>query len=290
MKVLVIYEPGLLGQLLIERLRQTAMEVVPLLLSQPDSLSRATLEECLDAGTDMLVNLLTLDDPQLAEQEPAMARHRLLDLPSELARAAAARDMAMLQLSSCYVFDGRKQSAYLASNPGQPLGLMGQLLWQCEQQMRSLLPRHILLRTSWSLHRFCRLVLSQQNAVEPLNLSSRHRGQPVPVADLARVIGAILQQIDCGAEVWGTYQYAGLEETSLYELGLAITQQIESGPVPRLVDEVAAWMDLEPANATLNCNKLRNTFGIKPRSWREALPQELEALTGSVRQTDPVTS
>lgn len=289
MKVLVIYEADLVGQLLVERLRQSTLEVVPLLLSQPARLGTESVEDWLSDDMDMVVNLLTLDDPRVAEQDPAMARHRLLDLPLALADAAAARDMAMLQLSSCYVFDGRKQSAYLASNPGQPLGLMGQLLWQCEQQLRSLLSRHILLRTSWSLRRFCQLVLSERNAVAPVHLSSRFRGQPVPGADLARVICAILQQIDCGAEVWGTYQYAGLEETSLYELGLNIIQQLPSEPVPRLVDEMADWMDLEPANATLNCKKIRNTFGIKPLSWREALPRELEALTG-VSHTDLVTS
>lgn len=33
---------------------------------------------------------------------------------------------------------------------------------------------------------------------------------------------AVIRQLDCGAEVWGTFQYAGAEAISLYELGLAI--------------------------------------------------------------------
>ncbi|TVP56976.1 MAG: dTDP-4-dehydrorhamnose reductase [Halomonadaceae bacterium] len=278
MKVLVIYEPDLTGHLLLERLQKTTLEVVPLLLSQPESLDPGSVQDWLTEDIDLVVNLLTLDDPQAVEMDPAMARHRLLALPAALADAAAAREIAMLQLSSCYIFDGRKQSSYLASNPGQPLGLLGQLLWQSEQHLRSVLPRHILLRTSWPLRRFCQFLLQQQGTLAPLHLSSRYRGQPVPAADLARVITAILQQIDCGAEVWGTYQYAGLEETSQFELGLTISQAMTVRPVPRLVDDMAAWMDLEPENATLNCRKLRNTFGIKPLSWRDALPQELAQL------------
>lgn len=288
-KVLVIYQPDLTGQLLLERLQQTSLEVVPLLLSQPDSLEPGGIRNWLTDDMDMVVNLLALDDPQSVEADPAIARHRLLTLPAALADAAAARGIAMLQLSSCYIFDGRKQSAYLASNPGQPLGLLGQLLWQSEQYLRSVLPRHILLRTSWSLGRFCQFLLQHHGALAPLHLSSRYRGQPVASADLARVISAILQQIDCGAEVWGTYQYAGLEETSQFELGLTISQAMVSRPVPRLIDDRAAWMDLEPENATLNCRKLRHTFGIKSLSWRDALPQELAQLE-KTPQRDSVTS
>jgi dTDP-4-dehydrorhamnose reductase len=91
---------------------------------------------------------------------------------------------------------------------------------------------------------------------------------------------AIVKQIDCGAEVWGTYQYAGAEDISLYELGLAIAglPGIPSGL--RVVDEMADWATLEPVNATMICTKIRNTFGIKQVPWRVGLTDELTLLKG----------
>ena len=98
------------------------------------------------------------------------------------------------------------------------------------------------------------------------------------VRDLARVITAVVLQLDCGAEVWGTYQYAGAEEITLYELGLAIAGLPGIPAGIRVVDDVPDWATLEPANATLICTKIRNTFGIKQLPWRSGLSDELESL------------
>lgn len=89
---------------------------------------------------------------------PGTGPHQGLLLPMALAEHAAANEMILLQLSTSYVFDGRKQSAYLSSNPGNPIGQLGIWQWECEQVMRTVLPRHILLRTGWGLQRFIRKV------------------------------------------------------------------------------------------------------------------------------------
>ncbi|MCW8979714.1 MAG: NAD(P)-dependent oxidoreductase, partial [Marinobacter sp.] len=195
-----------------------------------------------------------------------------------MAEFARDRGMALLQLSSCYVFDGRKQSGYITSNPGQPVNELGNWQWECEQALRTLLPRHIILRTGWSLARFIRKVQASTAAGEILSLPGRCRGQPVSVRDLARVIEAVVLQLDCGAEVWGTYQYAGAEEINLYELGLAIAGLPGIPEGIRVVDEVPEWGHLEPVNTTLICTKIRNTFGIKQMPWRSGLVDELTML------------
>jgi len=117
-----------------------------------------------------------------------------------------------------------------------------------------------------------------------LSFPGRCVGQPLAVTDLARVMRAIIQQLDCGAEVWGTYQYAGSEGISLYELGLAIAGLPGIPEDLHLVDEVSGWGQLEPVNTRLVCTKIRNTFGIKQVPWRIGLTDELTLLKGP----DPV--
>lgn len=271
MKILVLQEYGQAGQLLLERLEKTSLDVTPLLLSRVDEMPLSKVASWLPAEIDLLVNTVTLTNPQWAEDHPAACRHRLLELPKVLADACKSRDITMLQLSSCYVFDGRKQQAYITSNPGQPIGLLGQCQWEMEQYLRANLPRHLILRTGWSLRRFIRLLTSGS---ERLLLSSRYQGQPTATEDLNRVITAILQQLDCGAEGWGTFQYAGAEEVTLYELGQIIQETLELAQPAQLVDDGEAWSRLEPENATLGCLKIRNTFGIKQRSWRQDIADE----------------
>ncbi|CAN0594910.1 unnamed protein product, partial [Ectocarpus sp. 12 AP-2014] len=156
--VVVVHDYGPLGKVLLERLRETPLLVTPLLVSDPDRADLSALEEWIPEDTDLIVNALWLTDPEVAERDPERVHLAAFSLPVALAEFAGERHMALLQLSSCYVFDGRKQSAYIASNPGQPSNELGNWQWECEQALRTLLPRHIILRTGWSLGRFIRKV------------------------------------------------------------------------------------------------------------------------------------
>jgi dTDP-4-dehydrorhamnose reductase len=267
-----------LGKVLLERLRQTSLNVSPLLISDLGSVNLKALDSWIPGDTDLIVNALWLADPEVAENNPEGTHREAFSLPVALAEFARDRNMALFQLSSCYVFDGRKQTGYITSNPGQPFNELGNWQWECEQALRTLLPRHIILRTGWSLARFIRQVQISTSAGDTLSLPGRCRGQPVAVRDLARVMTAVILQLDCGAEVWGTYQYAGAEEINLYELGLAIAGLPGIPENIHVVDEVPAWGHLEPLNTTLVCTKIRNTFGIKQLPWRSWLTDELSML------------
>ncbi|WP_144822619.1 SDR family oxidoreductase [Marinobacter piscensis] len=283
MHVLVIHDYGPLGKILLERLRQTSLDVSPLLVSDPASADLSALENWVPEDTDLIVNALWLADPEAAEQNPEGTYKTAFSLPVALAEFARDKNIALFQLSSCYVFDGRKQNGYIASNPGQPVNELGSWQWESEQALRALLPRHIVLRTGWSLSRFIRKVQASTAANEVLALPGRCVGQPVSVQDLARVMTAVVQQLDCGAEAWGTYQYAGSETVSLYELGLAIAGLPGIPEDLRVVDEMPPWGAIEPPNTTLVCTKIRNTFGIKQLPWRSGMVTELAMLKEAAR-------
>lgn len=281
MNVLVVHDYGPLGRLLLERLRQTPLQVSPLLISEPEKIDMGGLDQWVPEGTDLIVNALWMTDPEAAERDPDATHKAVFTIPLALAEYASQHDIALLQLSSCYVFDGRKQSAYITSNPGHPCNELGSWQWEAEQAIRALLSRHIILRTCWSLGRFIRKVQRSARTAETLALPGRCVGHPVTFHDLARVLAALVMQLDCGAEVWGTYQYAGGEEISLYELGLAIVGLPGIPEAVRIVDELPEWAALEPANACLNCTKIRNTFGIKQLAWRKGLVEEMDLLAES---------
>jgi len=268
LKILVVYEPGELGEALLSRLAAAGLEPTPLLLSRPSDVALDQLQSWVEPCFDLVINAITSVDAEQAEPVPQETRHRLHDLPVALAERAAFHAIAMMNLSSSQVFDGRKQQPYISSNPGNPLSVLGQCQWDCEQSLRSRLPRHLILRTGWSLERLQERVRSHDPS-EPLCLSSRYRGQPTTWSDCARVMTAVVQQLDCGAEAWGTYQYAGCDTLSLYDLGLELLEELPETQRPHLIDEEDAWMRLEPANAVLNCKKIRHTFGIQQLSWRQ---------------------
>lgn len=289
MNILLLHDYGLSGKVLLERLKTTDLTVTPLLVSRPDQVKPAELIAWIPAETQLIVNLLSPMLAEVAEENPEGARHQLFTLPMALAEHCQQQGIALFHLSSFYIFDGRKQGPYLATNPGQPFSQIGIWQWECEQAFRTLLPRHFILRTGWRLENLIRRAMAVTHACTQLSCrlawSSHYQGQPLGVRDLARVVTAMLLQVDAGAEVWGTYQYAGAEVVTLHELGLDLVPLLSRPDCQLdLVDESASWMSLEPENARLGCVRIRNTFGIKQQSWRATLAEEI-ALVCSVADT-----
>ncbi len=55
----------------------------------------------------------------------------------------------LVHISTDYVFDGRKRSAYLPDDPINPQSVYGRTKAEGEQRVREALPAHLIVRTSW---------------------------------------------------------------------------------------------------------------------------------------------
>lgn len=65
-----------------------------------------------------------------------------------LARIATANGITLVHVSSDYVFDGAKETAYTEDDPVSPLGVYGQTK-AAGDAVVSVVPRHYIVRTSW---------------------------------------------------------------------------------------------------------------------------------------------
>lgn len=219
----------------------------------------------------------TVDEVRFAQQERAVER---------LTELCQHHNILLLQPSSYRVFDGSRATAYSEKDEPIPLGIRGQALRRIEQSVRATCPRHVLLRFGWLLDdsadgllgRFLR----RAELGQELFMADDRRGNPTLVDDAARVILAVLKQLDCQSPLWGTYHYGAHEATTPLALGQAVLG--EARPLhPLKVQEVspqahAARADAvdEPQHAVLACKKIFHTFGIKPRAWRTGLPALLD--------------
>lgn len=286
MRLMLLGGGNALGQALI---RLGAEEDIGFLAPRPpeSGWDAASLTQLLDdTRPDALVNLAyyfdwfqaeEVDEARLATQERAVER---------LAELCQHHQIRLLQPSSYRVFDGARATAYSEKEDPAPLGALGQALWRIEQRVRAVCPRHVLLRFGWLLDdsaegQLGRFLARAERETELL-LADDRRGNPTPVDDAARVIIAILKQLDCSAPLWGTYHYGGHEATTPLALGQAVLAEARGLRALR-VDEIspqahAARPDAvdEPQHAVLACKKILHTFGIKPRAWRAALPSLLD--------------
>ncbi|SDT94243.1 sugar nucleotide-binding protein [Halopseudomonas salegens] len=243
----------------------------------------AELNSWLDQDRpDVVVNLahfhqqFQCDVPAVADLQHLQAFHE------RLMEAATAHGCWLLMLSSARVFDGEKTTPYAEKDEVAPLDALGRLQHLLESELRRANDRHLILRLSWVLDNSAdghlQRLRHQLCAGDSLALAKEWRGNPTPVADVARVIFAMLRQVDCAAAVQGTYHYGSVEASSWISLAKSLAQELlASGeleqdpviiPAPFFEQSMAGH---QPQNAALTHKRLMHVFGIKPRPWRAQL-------------------
>ena len=286
MRLLLLGGGNALGQALV---RQGAEEDIGFLAPRPPEggWEASSLTQLLDeTRPDAVINLAYYFDWFQAEGFDAQRFARQERAVERLAELCQHHQIRLLQPSSYRVFDGVRATAYSEKEEPLPLGVRGQALWRFEQRVRATCPRHVLLRFGWllddSANGLLGRFLTRAAHDEPLLLADDRRGNPTPVDDAARVILAVLKQLDCQTPLWGTYHYGGHEATTSLALGQAVLSEARNFR-SNLVDEVSpqahsARPDAaeEPQHAVLSCKKILHTFGIKPRAWRSGLPSLLD--------------
>ncbi|MCJ8168442.1 sugar nucleotide-binding protein [Atopomonas sediminilitoris] len=215
---------------------------------------------------------------RLAEQERAVAR---------LASLCQHHDILLIQPSSFRVFDGARSTAYTERDEPLPLGELGHALWRIEQSVRAASPRHVLLRFGWLLDnsldgwlgRFLQLAAQQAE----ISMADDRRGMPTPVEDAARVVLAVIQQLDCDAPLWGLYQYGSHEPVAAHSLANLILQEarlqapLQCQQVTPVAHSALPDAHDTPQHVVFNCKKIMHTFGIKQRAWRVQLTGLLDS-------------
>jgi len=286
MRLMLLGGGNALGQALI---RLGAEEDIGFLAPKPPEAGwdPASLTQLLDeTRPDALVNLAYYFDWFQAAEVSAERFAEQIRAVERLAELCQHHEIRLLQPSSYRVFDGARATAYSEKDEPQPLGVRGQALLELEQRVRRSCPRHVLLRFGWLLDdspdgllgRF----LQRAECDEVLQLADDRRGNPTPVDDAARVILAVLKQLDCNSPLWGTYHYGGHEATTSLTLGQAVlseARQLHGNLLEEISPQAhAARADAaeEPQHAVLACKKIFHTFGIKPRAWRTGLPALLD--------------
>jgi dTDP-4-dehydrorhamnose reductase len=249
-----------------------------------------TAAELSSGAAQCFIDIDTEEDCVLidcASRETAQATAPALADESfrQLVELCARRRWHFLLLSDSRVFPGGSKQRYREADSVQPVSAVGNLLAQREQYLMAQASRHIILRSgpliASSGANLLTDLLARLRAGGSVAVANAPRFCPTPAADLARVISAICDQLDCAARRWGIYHYHSSDAASGYEFAevlLAAAAQywdVGGGHVQLQVASDAPFGALFP---TLNCQHIRDTYGIQQLPWRKAIPQLLKTI------------
>lgn len=289
-KVLLTGGRGQVGQAVLAQM-PAAIRVDAPPRAELDLTRPASMAAWLDRRPDIVVNAAAFAAVEEAEDRPEAAFAVNRDGAAELARQSAARGIALIQLSTDYVFDGRKAGAYVETDAANPLNVYGRSKLAGEEAIRACLDRHVILRCSWIFGphgaNFVRSILARAARGERLRVVDDQRGRPTASVSVARAILAVVQAVANGSESWGTYHYGGREPVTWFEfaeaaLGAARPWLGEVPPMTAIPSADFPTRAQRPANSVLDCTRFEARFGCAPESWQRPLKETVAAIGASL--------
>jgi dTDP-4-dehydrorhamnose reductase len=219
-----------------------------------------------------------VDAAEIAEDEAYAINARG---PANLAGAAAAVDAGLIHISSDYVFDGTKGSAYTEDDRPNPLSVYGRSKYQGERAVLESGASVCVLRTAWLYgvlgKNFVKSILERAKEGTPLFVVADQVGSPTSTRDLAEAINQMIR-----TPARGLFHVANAGACSRFEFAKAIVRgAVEVRPI---TSAEAGRRAPRPANTALTSLRWE-AMGLEPlRSWEAALTDFLESYSRRSRK------
>ena len=259
-------------------------------ICNPDSIAEMLDHEMPDA----VINAAAYTAVDKAESEPERAFAINSEGAGHLARAAQARGIALLHISTDYVFSGDKTPAdsYREDDACAPKSVYGSSKLAGEQQVLNHCERAMVLRTSWVFGRhgnnFPKTMLRLARERDEIRVVADQWGCPTHARDIANTLVTCAQALCAGEASTGVYHYAGAPACTWHDLAcVVIDKAFTRGLIsrkPRLIPistheyPVAAP---RPANSILCCEKLLSRVNTGLSDWQRGLDVLLHELSAT---------
>lgn len=290
MKLIIIGSKGQLGSDLMRQCALKGIEAVGADLPDCDITSAGNLAAFMDAAGSVhaVINAAAVTDVDGAEKKPQAAFAVNRDGAGNLAAACENRGIALIHVSTDYVFDGSILRPYLPDDPVRPLCVYGRSKAEGESLIRDILKRHVIVRTSWlfGLHgpNFVKTMLRLGTEKEVLRIVDDQVGCPTYSGDLAAALVHAAEAV-CGSEgLWGTYHFCNQGALTWYAFARRIFALARFYEVLRIRDAVPILASQYPLPArrpqysVLDCSGFEAAFGLFRRPYDQALKEMLAAF------------
>ena len=186
----------------------------------------------------------------------------------------------LIHFSTDYVFDGTKKEPYVETDLTNPISIYGKSKLAGELSIQNVSSEYFILRTSWLYGRygnnFVKTMISLFNQRASVAVVADQVGSPTYTFDLASVV---IHLIQTDAKQYGVYHFSNEDQCSWYEFAKEIyAQAIQRDIVNNRSLEIRPITTPEyptkatrPANSLLSKQKIKTTFSLSIRSWKEAL-------------------
>lgn len=220
---------------------------------------------------DVIIHAAAVTDVDLCEDRAELAYRVNGKGTGNIAEIADKIRSKLVYISTDYVFDGEKGSAYNEGDKENPINIYGKSKLMGEDSVKGHLDKFFIVRTAWLYgHKgknFIKSILSLTNNNSLLTVVNDQRGCPTYGLDLSRAIYELIK-----TDGYGTYHLVNEGQATWYDFAEEICRikGIEAKLLPISSEELQRKAR-RPKNSTLN-----NNSDLRLRGWQTALEDFLK--------------
>jgi dTDP-4-dehydrorhamnose reductase len=268
--ILVTGAKGMLGTDLCAEL-SAQHQVTGVDLGDFDLAHKEAVEAIADLKPQLVVHCAAMTNVDGCETDPDRA-YLVNGLGTRHASLACQKlDIPMLYISTDFVFDGTKREPYYEWDSPNPLGHYGRSKLAGETEVRSLLNKYYIVRTSWLYgpngKNFVASILKKAKETGTVKVVDDQTGSPTYTRDLCNALSLLIQ-----SNLYGTYHLSNSGSCNWYQFAKTALEcaGVKAGVLPIKSHEYPTPTK-RPVYSVLNNFAWNKEFKTPLRHWEEGL-------------------
>ena len=283
MRVLVTGAKGQLGSDLLCELSKRNIESVGIDIEDLDITDASATKKVIEdinnkTKLDAIIHCAAYTAVDAAEDNEAIVTKINAEGTKNIAEVAKTLDVAMMYISTDYVFDGEGKRPWEPDDKRAPLNVYGMAKYKGELYVEELVKKYFIVRISWvfGLHgnNFIKTMLRLGKERGAVSVVNDQIGSPTYTPDLSRLLADMIV-----TDKYGRYHATNEGLCSWYDFAVEIFKQanLDVAVTPVSSDAFPAKAK-RPHNSRMDKSKLtENGFKLLP-TWQDALGRYLLEL------------
>ena len=296
MKILVTGSSGQLGKTIVENKKSKNFF---LLTPNRSDLDLSYEYQCINYiernKPDFIINCGAFTNVDEAEDSYELAYKINTKAPLSMAKVIQNTGCRFLQISTDYVFDGRKNTPYKTNDPRNPISKYGETKAYAEIGLESILSKSqlLILRTSWIVSNigknFLLSMIKLHEIEKELNVVYDQIGAITSTQSLADLCLELIENWDNVYPKTNTLHWTSLGVSSWYDVASAIgeiAQNLGVNSNKAIINPIRSekyiTKALRPKYSILDIEKTLELVNLKPLYWREEIKNIISTMRYSI--------
>lgn len=222
-----------------------------------------------DHSFDYCINCAAYTNVEQAEESVYDAFRINSKAVQYLAECCKESNILLIHISTDYVFDGKKETPYLETDPTNPINEYGSSKLEGEQGIQDVLKEFFIIRTSWLYSKypknFVTNIASKIQEHSDLAITTSQKGTPTSCVELSKFIYFLIKTESTD---YGIYHFSAKGDATWYDFALKIADHFEDYDKRKIIATNSFKSKAERPNYSVMSNAKVQTMYHAQNNWK----------------------